>query len=55
MSSRVIRFGAAGIVLVSCVASRSAAQMQVEVGQTVGYDSPMGSFEPAPHTGSRVD
>jgi hypothetical protein len=47
MSSRVIRCGAVGIVLVSCVASRSAAQMQVEIGATVGYYSPMGSFEPA--------
>ena len=46
MIDRVITSLAAGAVLACCVASRSAAQMEVEVGATVGYYSPMGSFQP---------
>ena len=47
MVDRVIRSLAAGALLVLCFANRSAAQMQVEIGATVGYYSPMGSFQPA--------
>ena len=46
MVDRVIASLAAGVLLVACFASRSAAQMQVEVGATIGYYSPMGSFQP---------
>jgi hypothetical protein len=46
MVHRVIASVAAGALLVACFASRSAAQMQVEVGATIGYYSPMGSFQP---------
>jgi hypothetical protein len=46
MVDRVITSVAAGVLLVACFASRSAAQMQVEIGATIGYYSPMGSFQP---------
>jgi hypothetical protein len=42
---RVVARLAAGALFVLCFASRSAAQMQVEIGATVGYYSPMGSFQ----------
>jgi hypothetical protein len=43
---RVLSSIAAGAVLVSCFANRSAAQMQIELGATIGYYSPLGSFQP---------
>ncbi|HEY2895612.1 MAG TPA: hypothetical protein VGJ12_00630 [Gemmatimonadaceae bacterium] len=46
MIDRIITGLALGAVLVSCFASPSAAQMRVELGATIGYYSPMGSFQP---------
>jgi len=43
---RVLTSLVAGAVLVAACASRSAAQEQLEIGATVGYYSPMGSFQP---------
>jgi hypothetical protein len=42
---RVLAGLAAGALFVLCLASRSDAQMQVEIGATIGYYSPMGSFQ----------
>jgi hypothetical protein len=47
MCSRVNTIVASTAVLTASFVSPSAAQMQVEIGATVGYYSPMGSFHPA--------
>jgi hypothetical protein len=46
MIDRIITSLAAGALLVFFVAGSCEAQMQVELGATIGYYSPMGSFQP---------
>ena len=45
MIDRVIASLAAAAVLLVCTASPSAAQIGIEIGATIGYYSPMGSFK----------
>ena len=45
LNNHVIARIAAGALLLASVASASAAQMRLEIGATIGYYSPMGSFK----------